>query len=223
MFMNTIQEDFISAIKKGDRAKVEELLAADGNLSGTNQDGLSAVLTAMYYGQSGIARLLVQRGAPLSLFEAAAVGDLPTVQRAIQQDPQSANAFAPDGFQPLGLAAFFGNIEVAEFLLAHGADPNTASQNGLHVQPLNSAAAGMHLEIARALLAHGADPNARQEGNFTPLHSAAQNGQIEMLQLLLDAGADPMAANDKGDTPLSLAQEQGHSAVVKMLKQRMAG
>jgi ankyrin repeat protein len=221
--MATIQEDFFTSLKQGDRAKVEELLSADAGLAGASQDGLSAVLTAMYYGQSEIARLLAKRGAPLSLFEAAAVGDLPAVQRAVQQDPQSVNAFAPDGFQPLGLAAFFGSTDVAEFLLAHGADPNTASRNGLHVQPLNSAAAGMHLEIARALLDHGADPNARQEGNFTPLHSAAQNGQMEMVQLLLEAGADPKVTNDTGDTPLRLAQDQGHSEVVKILTQTMAG
>jgi uncharacterized protein len=220
--MTTTLEDFFSAIKKGDRAKVEDLLSSDATLASSTQDGLSAVLTAMYYGQSGIARLLVERGAPLTLFEAAAVGDLPTVQRAIQQDPQSANAFAPDGFQPLGLAAFFGNTEVAQYLLAHGADPNTASKNSLHVQPLNSAAAGMHLEIVRALLAHGADPNARQEGNFTPLHSAAQNGKVEMLNLLLDAGADPTLTSDQGQSALDFAQDQGHTEVVKILKQRMA-
>lgn len=208
---------YFTAIKKGDRAAVEAALEEDIDLVGARDGGLSAVLTAAYYGQPDIVALLVQAGAPLNLFEAAAAGHLTSVLEILDQSPEDANAFAPDGFQPLGLAAFFGHAEIAKALLDRGANPNTPSNNGQKVQPLNSAAAGQHLEIARMLLEAGADPNARQADDFTPLHSAAQNGQIEMARLLLAFGADPNAATTGGVTPWKMAQDGGYNEIAEML------
>lgn len=208
---------FFAAIKKGDRSAVESALEQDADLAGARDSGLSAVLTAAYYGQPEIVDLLVRAGAPLNLFEASAAGHLTSVLEILDQSPEEANAFAPDGFQPLGLAAFFGRAEIAKALLERGADPNTPSNNGQKVTPLNSAAAGRHLEIARMLLEAGADPNARQADDFTPLHSAAQNGQIEMVRLLLSFGADPNAATTSGVTPWKMAQDGGYAEIAEML------
>ena len=208
---------FFAAIKKGDRSAVESALEQDEDLAGARDGGLSAVLTAAYYGQPEIVNLLVMAGAPLNLFEAAAAGHLISVLEILDQSPEDANAFAPDGFHPLGLAAFFGHEDVAKALLERGADPNTPSRNGQKVTPLNSAAAGQHLEIARMLLEAGADPNARQSDDFTPLHSAAQNGQIEMARLLLSHGADPNAATTAGVTPWKMAQDGGHTEIAELL------
>jgi ankyrin repeat protein len=140
------------------------------------------------------------------------------VEALLNADPAQVNAFAPDGFQPLGLAAFFGHPRVARLLLERGADPNIPSRNGLAVQPLNSAVAGQHLEVARLLLNHGADPNARQGENFAPLHGAAQNGQVEMIRLLLERGADPRATAANGKTPLDYALEENHADAAQILR-----
>ena len=86
----------------------------------------------------------------------------------LKRKPKLLNEFAPDGFQPLGLAAFFGHTEVVRFLIESGADVDTPSRNGLKVTPLNSAAAGRHYEIAMLLLERGANPNMRQSGDFVP-------------------------------------------------------
>jgi ankyrin repeat protein len=210
--------DFFEAIKNGDRDLVVAFLNQDSSLASSSDDGgLSAVLTATYYGQSDIARLLVERGAPLTLFEAAATGQIQQVREIIETNLEQPNAFSPDGFQPLGLASFFGHTDVARYLLEQGAEVNAHSRNDLRVQPLNSAAAGQHLDIARLLLAQGANPNARQGEGFTPLHAAVDNGQIEMVRLLLEHGADPSAVAANGKTPRDLAVEKGHLSLLDLL------
>lgn len=207
------------AIKKGNRAAVEAALAQHPELVGsTDPGGMSAVLTALYYGHPEIASLLIEGGAPLNLFEACAAGRIDVVREILDAAPAQVNAWGRDGFQPLGLASFFGHAELAALLVARGAEVGSPSHNLLNVQPLHSAVAGQHLAIARLLLEHGADANARQGEDFTPLHGAAQNGQVEMIRLLLAHGADPQATSASGKAPLDLALEGGHAEAAEALK-----
>jgi len=211
--------EFFQLIKQGKIEAVKDAIVADPSLVNAHDtNNASAVLTAAYYGEPAVASLLIQYGANLNLFEACAVGDLPTVQALVNTQPELVNAFAPDGFQPLGLAAFFGNLPVAEILINAGAAVDSPSQNPLRVMPLHSAAAGSHTDIVRLLIAHGAPLNARQEEGFAPLHSAAQNGSIEILNLLLDSGAEVNVRNAAGKTPLTLALAANHMDAAALLR-----
>lgn len=210
--------ELFAAIKGGDLARVEALLAADPSLaSARDEGGRSAVLTAAYWQQPPIVGALVARGPQLDLYEAAAAGATARVDELLRDGPQLLDAYAPDGFTALGLASFFGHAEAAALLLARGADPSRASDNPMRVAPLHSAAAGRHLPIALLLLDRGADPNAAQEGGFTPLHSAAQNGDRPMAELLLDRGASPAARAADGKIPAALAREEGHAELAALL------
>ncbi len=210
---------FFDSIKKGDHLAVEALLAQNPELvTAVDSSGTSAVLTSIYYGQPSITQLLIRHGAPLNLFEASAAGQIEVVQEILDASPEQVNAWAPDGFQPLGLACFFGHTPLVELLLARGAEVNSPSRNALRVQPLNSAVAAQNLDIARLLLEHGADANARQGEDFTPLHAAAQNGQIEMIHLLLEHGADPAVRSANGKTPYDLAIEAGHMDAAELVR-----
>jgi ankyrin repeat protein len=212
--------DFLAAIQTGNRADVRLLLDIDPTLvNAKDEHGLSAVLTAMYYQEPDIARVLVQRGAELSVFEACAVGEVTRVQEQIKQQPDLINAYAPDGFQPLGLAAFFGHTALVEWLIEVGALVNSPSRNPLRVMPLHSAVANRRTEIVQLLLDNGADVNATQADDFTPLHEAAQNGLLDVTQWLIDCGAaiNPRLSSS-GKTPLALAIEHQHEAVANLLK-----
>jgi ankyrin repeat protein len=214
---------FLEAVKEGDQATVAQLLERDPSLvHAQSPSGLSPVLMAIYYGEAGIADLLIAKGAHLNLFEATAAGRLERVKELLAHDPTLVNAYAADGFQPLGLASFFGHKPIVDWLLGQGAEVNSASRNAQRVQPLHSAAASQHLEIARALLAQGADVNAVQEDGFTPLQEAAQNGQLGMVELCLSYGADINARNAAGHTALDLALKKGHTAVANLLRQNPA-
>ena len=81
--------DFFAAIKAGNTAEVTQLLEVEpAFVNAKDENGLSAVLTAVYYQESDIARLLVQRGAELSVFEACAVGELSRVQAWLSGSPR---------------------------------------------------------------------------------------------------------------------------------------
>jgi ankyrin repeat protein len=212
-------EKFIQSVKNGEVDSLRRWLDQDPTLVNTQtEQGVSVVLLAMYYGQPDVAKLLVAKGASLNIFEAAATGQLAKVQELVASEPDLVNATANDGFQPLGLAAFFGQTAVVHFLLEQGAEVNVASKNQQRVMPLHAAVAGRHLEIAEALLMAGARVNARQAGNFTPLHGAVENGQVETVKLLLGYGADVRAISDTGQTAIEIGQAKGYGEIVELLQ-----
>ena len=120
----------------------------------------------------------------LDLYEASAVNDAASVKSILARDPHAHTTPAPDGFFALGLAAFFGSVDVLLILLDAGADGNAAARNDLRVCPLHSAAA--HADVEKAdqmvalLLARGANPDVKQQGGWTPLHQAAAHGRVAL-------------------------------------------
>jgi uncharacterized protein len=213
------QDTFLEAVKAGDRDTVKQMLVEDRDLvNARDKEGRLAVVLAIYFQKPQVADLLIEWGAVLDIFAAAASGRQERVSELLEQDPEQISSFAEDGFQPLGLASFFGHIQVVELLLLKGVEVDTPSQNQQKVRPLHSAVAGRHEAIVRMLLENGADPNAVQTGGFTPLHSAAQNGDKDIARLLLDYGANASAITDDGQTPLDLASTKGHKDVAILLK-----
>lgn len=229
--------DLSAAIRQNDTQRVRELLEQDPTLANartslgatsfdasSSAPALSALMFAAYYGRTEIIQLLLAHDAQVDIFEAAAIGAWERAAGWLALHPELVNAFAPDGFTPLGLASFFGHTQVANLLLEHGADPNIHSLNAMRVAPLHSAVAGRHYDIASLLIAHGADVNAIQADGFTPLMGAAQNGDLAMVQLLLDHGADVNARVDAraqqfaNMTALDLAESARAYPVVERLK-----
>src|SRR5512133_1306789 len=124
--------NFIDAIEAGDQAQVEALLDAQPELLEVRvEDWMSPVLLALYYNQPEIAQMLWKRGAVLDIFGAAAIGDVTRLEELLQVYPELALAYAPDGYQPLGLAAFFGQHQAAAALISHGAPVNSPSHNDM--------------------------------------------------------------------------------------------
>ena len=215
-------ETFFEAIKQGNRQIVSEQLTAQPDLANAHSaEGLSAALLATYYGQPEIAELIVEHGANLNLFEAASVGQLATVKSILTAQPDLINAYAPDGFFSLALAAFFGHADIAAYLLEQGADIHQTATNAQRINALHAASANRHLDICRMLIERGIDVNAKQEGGFTPLQAAAQNGQLELIDLLLEKGADAKAKNDDGQTALDIARANHHPDAAQRLEQAM--
>jgi len=215
----SMDPSFLEAIQTGDVKKVQRLLEGDPDLAHeTNEHGLSPILVAAYHHKPEMADVIASQVGLLNIFEASALGKTAHIIRILARGPQLVDAYSVDGFQPLGLAAFFGHKESADYLIGAGAPVNASSNNPLKVTPLHSAVAGSHFAVAELLLKCGADPNLRQNGGFTPLHAAAQNGQVDLLRMLLVYGADLRIQSDDGKTALDMAKEAGHTGAVEYLK-----
>jgi uncharacterized protein len=211
--------ELFAAIDADDAAAVERLLAAAPELArARGEDGVSAILRALYWRREGALAVLVLAAPELDLFEAAALGETARVEEIVAADPAALGARSPGGFTALHLAAFFDRGPAAEVLIAKGADVNAPAENPSRVQPLGSAAAGRSSAVVVALLAAGADPNARQEGGFAPLHSSAQSGDLPSIELLLSHSADRDAQADDGRTPLDLAVAAGRNEAAERLR-----
>lgn len=219
--------ELFEAIKRGARATVASLIAADPKLAESREPGgTSAVLTSLYHGKPEICVLLLARKPRLDIFEAAATGDVERARKLLDEDPSRANAFAEDGFHPLGLAAFFKRPELVRLLLERGADPAPPSANPQAFTALHSAVAtdagGRDLGIVRALLEAGAPVSARSGSGGTPLHTAALLGDTEVAELLLARGADPRTASKDGKTAIDLARAQGHAELAELMERQAA-
>jgi ankyrin repeat protein len=213
-------DELFAAITGRDHASVERILAADPAVAAAvDANGVSALLTAVYHGNDAAAAALRATGIELTVFEAAAVGDVARVRALVDADPGLARAYAPDGFHALGLGAFFRHPAVVQVLIAAGADVSAPSRNRMKVTALHSAIAGQDRESSVALIAAGADVNAKQQDDFTPLHEAAQNGDREIVDALLAAGADPSATLSGGERPADLARTHKHPELAALLEQ----
>ena len=215
-----MNQEFIDAATRGDVTKVREMLGADPSLAQSkDQNGVSVILKATYHGKRDVVDALLDSGAELNIFEAAATGQTQRLAALINQDPALVSAYSPDGFTALSLAVFFGHAETVNALLAAGAPVNAASRETMKMSPLGSALAAERNDIARTLIDHGADVNAKAENELTPLHTAAARGNLESAKLLLEHGADINATTKDGKTPIAYAQERNHPEMVEFLRQ----
>ncbi len=186
---------------------VFDYLAKGGLAGGEDERGTLLIRWCAYYGEVSAVRVLVAAGASLGL-----LGDN----------------------YDLNGAAFHGHWQLCEFLIEHGADPNTALANGetaLHAA-LTKANRPQAEHVVTVLLAGGADPNAAtipgaETGSFmrdvrtrgeTPLHRAGAFGSEKVIRALLDAGAVKNKPDACGDSPLSWASwHLRPAAIIRLL------
>ena len=206
------------AITEGDVDTVRKLVSEDPSLaSARDGSGLPVVLLALFHQQREAADVLLAAEPELGVLEAAATGRADRLRALLEADPESINERTPEGFTPLGVAAFLGGPDVVRVLLEHGADPDDDADNQFGVRPVNAAAASHDRETMRLLLEAGADPNMRQRGGFVPLHEAAHSDDADMAHLLLAHGADRSIAADDGRDSVRIAADDGSSTVASLL------
>lgn len=152
------------------------------------------------------------------IIQAATSGDTYKVQELIAGNAHLVNVYGDDGWTPLHLVAYFGHRQVAEVLLASGANVHARSRNTLVNMPLHAAVAGKREDLVEILVSQGADVNAVQEGGWTPLHEAADRGHLELVQILIEHGAFINPRKDDGETPRAIAARKGHKDVADYLR-----
>lgn len=179
----------LEAIQKGDAKSASELVHSKPALARERTaEGISYISLAMYHRQPEIARQLAATRDDLDLFEACAVGDLERVRTLIGQDV-NVNAFSPDGFAPIALAAFFRHPQIVAELIGSGADVNAQAKNPLKVAAIHAAVSARNAVCVELLLRAGADPNLEQQQRLTPMQAARANQDDTIIRLLKEYGA----------------------------------
>src|SRR4051794_28156513 len=185
-------------IDAGDAEGVRDLVERDPAAAATRDEhGMTPVMRAAYRGPALVAAVR-SADPPLGPFDRIVVGDT--------GDLPAPDAWTPDGFTGLHLAAFSGNVGAARSLLDAGADPNVlATASFAQVTPLGTCAFVGANDVARLLLEHEADTELTSDQGGTPLHSASANGNRELVELLLAHGANPQARTSSAKTPADVA------------------
>jgi hypothetical protein len=139
-------------IDADDAQGISDLLAANPAAAAErDEQGLSAVMRAAYRRSDVLAAVLAAQP-PLGPFDRIVAGE--------SDGLPAPDAWTPDGFTPLHIAAFARNTEAARKLLEAGADPNVfATAPFARVTPLGTCAFAGADEVAKLLLAHSADPS----------------------------------------------------------------
>ena len=121
-----------------------------------------------------------------SIHEAVHYGNIEAVKQHIAAGTD-VNAKDKYGESPLLFAATFGHKEIAELLIANGADVNTKIDK-IGMTPLHIATGQGYKEIVELLIAKGADVNAKDVGGKTPLDWAIRRHHHEIADLLRKHG-----------------------------------
>ena len=102
------------------------------------------------------------------LIGASAYGNSAEVRRILESKRVDVNS-SSEGGPAIGVAAYYGHIEIVSLLIEHGADVNARDSNGF--TPLMNAALGEQPESVRVLLAKGSDYSAtvQSQGNRGPI------------------------------------------------------
>ena len=164
------------------------------------------------------------------LYYAALCGFRDLVGRLLNLHPQDLNAKGGVCGTPLCAALHKGHLDIALFLLEHGADGEqrgTAGQNGLYI-----ASSHGYTEIVRTLIDRGADLNAVCRDwdewllgrnwsidylQWTPLHVASFKGRLEVARVLLEYGANVDHPDNLGRIPLHIASRGPCDDLVRLL------
>ena len=144
--------------------------------------------------------------------------EIDAIKARVMHDPSSADIDDGSG-TPLDYAVLNNYMELAEWLLEHGANVNARNrreETALHWAVISDRSPDQ--KMIRFLLKKGADINATREYQETPLHSAAYLGLGSVAKTLIERGANVNARSGRGETPLHLAScPTGYPEIVELL------
>jgi ankyrin repeat protein len=210
--------DVFELLGKGDTEGLKAALAADPTIAMSRNGAGASVLAYAAYHRNAEAVREVRAALPMiDPFEAIIIGENETVEAALAGgwDP---NERSPDGFTPLGLAAFFDRRTIFDLLLPRIRDVNEQALNPQKVAAIHAASAVRSVGMVEQLLRAGADPNLVQADGFTPFHTAAHHGDGALAGLLLLFGGNPRIRNAKGHDAVALARASGHEWLAERLE-----
>eukprot|EP00094_Tigriopus_californicus_P009476 TCALIF_09138-PA protein Name:"Similar to ANKRD29 Ankyrin repeat domain-containing protein 29 (Homo sapiens)" AED:0.28 eAED:0.28 QI:138/0.71/0.62/1/1/1/8/0/479 len=150
------------------------------------------------------------------LHNACRVGDPVWVQRVLDSGRVHVDCqHDEDQLTPLMVAIMCRRRDCIQVLIAEGADPNVAKENGLTAIMLASQI-GLE-DVVRDLVRLGANVDATNQEGGTALMCAAQWGWLHIVEALIEAKCNIHQAMKDGTTALFLAAQAGHDKILSLL------
>eukprot|EP00004_Rigifila_ramosa_P025244 TRINITY_DN751_c0_g1_i1.p1 TRINITY_DN751_c0_g1~~TRINITY_DN751_c0_g1_i1.p1 ORF type:complete len:394 (-),score=98.96 TRINITY_DN751_c0_g1_i1:51-1211(-) len=191
--MGSGQSTLLEPAGTGNLDAVRAALASGADISGTDDDGNTALHLAAKNGHQAVVQALIEKKADLT--------------RTNESE-----------LTPLLVACYAGHTQIVELLLVAGASINDGQKTSGHRwTPLLSACRRDSPDLVTMLLKRGADPLARLGDGKTALHVAVGSGSAAVIRILLDAGVKDLPDN-AGQTALELAEKKGKSECAALLR-----
>lgn len=216
----------LTAVYRGNRALIDVLLQAGADINARSHWWAGGFGVLDHNG--GLEEFLIERGAVVDVHAASRLGRLARLRELVAGDPAVVHARGGDGKTPLHVAA---SIEVADLLLAHGADldardvdhESTAAQYLVRERPA----------VARHLVARGCRADILLLSALGDLARVRQqlDREPDCVRTTVSEACFPRINPHAGGTiyqwtlgwhktPHSLAREFGHDAVFQLLMER---
>lgn len=168
------------AIAAGNKAAVEQALAGGAAVDSRARDQGTPLIAAALDDQFAIAEFLLSKGANVmarnsggftALHAAAFSGSLPIARLLLEQGAVLEDSANKSGVTPLVVAGEENHVELAEFLIAQGADVNRAEAHGYW--PTTRAFWKGNTDIIKLFKRHGATCQAKVLGEANAAKCAA--------------------------------------------------
>lgn len=215
------------ALNNGHKDVALYLINGGADLNVTDKLGRTPLHLAAYNGMPQVAKTLISRRVSVNAatidgstpLHSAAIGiknNKILIKQLLSKGADINSGRGSTSGTPLIQAARYGNAEIAEMLIKHGADVNATDASGntaLHIAALFG-----RLKYANVILKNNPDVNAKNSSNNTPLHIAAINGWRMLAEELVYHGANLMAKNESGESPLKCAEKNSKDTIVAFLE-----
>lgn len=140
---------------------------------GEESNGYTALHWAAIKGNTKIAEMLVENGAKVDITDTSGQTPLQRATAHGKHNFESANIVKKIN-NMVWILFYLEQVEMVEFLLKHGANPNAKHDVGR--TPLHLAARNGFERIVDALIKYGADVNHGNDYGKTALHKATEKG-----------------------------------------------
>lgn len=189
----------VEAIKKNDARLVEMFLEKGADPHRTTAKGLLPIFVAVKFADLGIIKMLVQRGADVTV---RGPGNLDTLQVLFKaSSTRNEDSVAT----------------IVDYLLAKGADGLALYSDGKTLLHRSVNASTDRAKVVKLLLKNGVEVNAQDNDGNTALHLAASNGLSDAARVMLEAQADTTIVDSAKQTPLLRAVLKQQWPLVRML------
>ena len=187
------EAEMLEAAAKGNTARVRELLDSGVKANMRGPDRNTPLMEAAYGGHAETVKLLLERGADLSIKKRDGA-----TAWSLTSNSQVLDVFK--NVEALVTAAGEGNQTAVQDLMRKGTPVNALNRSG--EAALHTASWQGRTEIVKLLLANGANPELKKTDGATPLALASGQNHPEIVALLNEAiSKRPAPAQTPANSP----------------------